>query len=144
MVDRGVGEAKGVEGWGILVGTDRHLVEEEEEEVEMSVLILWHVSSVGCMAIWPVTTPVLVNSRRHWGVATPTFPVEHSPNLGKKAQEGRGKGRQVRVWGLNVLYDEDGNSYPVDDASQLYIPLKFAQDAGDGEIEVEKENPTKN
>ena len=36
----------------------------------------------------------------------------------------------MRFGGLNVLYDEDGNSYPVDDAGQLYIPLKFAQDAG--------------
>ena len=43
-----------------------------------------------------------------------------------------------------MLYDEDGNSYPVDDAGQLYIPLEMAHDAGDGEIEAEKENPTKN
>ena len=51
MVDRGVGEAKGVEGWGILVGTDVDLVEEEEEEVEMSALILWHVTGAECVAI---------------------------------------------------------------------------------------------
>ena len=57
MVDRGVGEAKGMEGWGILVGADADLGEEEEEEVEMSILILWHVTGVGCMAIWPVTVP---------------------------------------------------------------------------------------
>ena len=50
----------------------------------------------------------------------------------------------MRFGGLNVLYDEDGNSYPVDDAGQLYIPLEFAQDAGDSEVEVEKQNPTKN
>ena len=43
-----------------------------------------------------------------------------------------------------MLYDEDGNSYPVDDAGQLYIPLEMAHDTGDGEIEAEKENPTKN
>ena len=46
--------------------------------------------------------------------------------------------------GLNVLYDEDGNTYPVDNASQLYVPLEFAQAAGEGEIEVEKTNQTKN
>ena len=43
-----------------------------------------------------------------------------------------------------MLYDEDGNTYPVDDAGQLYVPLEFAQTAGKGEIEVEKTNQTKN
>ena len=70
--------------------------------------------------------------------------MEHSPNLGKKAQEDAGRGRQVRFGALNVLYDEDGNSYPVDDAGQLYIPSNLHIDAGDSEVEVEKENPTKN
>ena len=50
----------------------------------------------------------------------------------------------MRFGGLNVRYDEEGNSYPVDDASQLYISPKFAQDAGDSEVEVEKQNLTKN
>ena len=87
VVDRGMGEAKGLEGWGILVGADSDLVEEEEEEVEMSALILWHVTGTGCTAIWHVTVLVLVRSRKHWGVATPALPLEHSLNLGKKAQE---------------------------------------------------------
>ena len=63
---------------------------------------------------------------------------------GQKGPRGRGRGRQVRFGGLNVLYDEDGNSYPVDDAGQLYIPLEFALDAGDAEIEAEKQKGTKN
>ena len=63
---------------------------------------------------------------------------------GQKGPKGRGRGRQVWFGGLNVLYDEDGNSYPGDDTVQLYIPLDLAQDTGDGEIEVEKQNPTKN
>ena len=50
VVDRGVGEAKEVEGWGILVGVDVDQVEEEEEEVDMPVLILWHVTGWGA---WP-------------------------------------------------------------------------------------------
>ena len=50
----------------------------------------------------------------------------------------------MRFGALNVLYDEDGNSYPVDDAGQLYIPLEFVQDAGDGEFEEEKSKDTKN
>ena len=43
-----------------------------------------------------------------------------------------------------MLYDEDGNSYPVDDAGQLYIPFEFAQDVGDDEFEEEKSKGTKN
>ena len=50
----------------------------------------------------------------------------------------------MRFGGLNVLYDDDGNTYPVDDAGQLYVPLKFAQATGDGEIELGKTNQTKN
>ena len=46
---------------------------------------------------------------------------------GKKGPRGRGRGRQVRFGGLNVLYDDDGNSYPVDDAGQLYVPLDYGQ-----------------
>ena len=64
---------------------------------------------------------------------------------GQKGPRGRGRGRQVRFGGLNVLYDEDGNTYPVDDAGQLYVPLDFGQTAGDqAEIEVEKAKSTKN
>ena len=40
----------------------RNLVEEEEKEVEMSALILWHVTGAGCVAIWPVTVPVPVQA----------------------------------------------------------------------------------
>ena len=50
----------------------------------------------------------------------------------------------MRFGGLNVLYDEDGNSYPMDDAGQLYISLEIALEAGDAEIEVEIENEIKN
>ena len=49
----------------------------------------------------------------------------------------------MRFGGLNVLYDEDRNSYPVDDVGQLYIPLEFAQDAGDGKVEVENKTQPK-
>ena len=64
---------------------------------------------------------------------------------GHKGPRGRGRGRQVRFGGLNVLYDEDGNSYPVDDAGQLYVPLDFGQTADDpAATEVEKEKSTKN
>ena len=73
------------------------------------------------------------------------------PSRGKSSQSvqrgtrGRGRGgRQVRFSGLSVLYDDEGNQYPVDDARQLYVPLEFGQTAVGGENEVETEKETKN
>ena len=63
---------------------------------------------------------------------------------GQKGPRGRGRGRSVRFGGLNVLYDEAGNEYPVDDAGQLYVPLGAEQAVIDGVNEEEIENPTKN
>ena len=63
----------------------------------------------------------------------------------QKGTRGRGRGaRQVRFSGLSVLYDNEGNQYPVDDAGQLYVPLEFGQTAVDGETEVEMVKETKN
>ena len=62
---------------------------------------------------------------------------------GQKGPTGRGRGPQVRFGALNMLYDEDGNSYPVDDTGQLYNRLELAQDAGDGEFEEERSKGTK-
>ena len=45
---------------------------------------------------------------------------------------------------MNVLYNEAGNEYPVDDAGQLYVPLGVEQTVVGGEIEEEKSNETKN
>ena len=56
---------------------------------------------------------------------------------------GRG-GRQVRFSGLSVLYDGEGNQYPVNDVEQLYVPLEFGQTTVDGETEEETINQTKN
>ena len=63
---------------------------------------------------------------------------------GQKGPRGRGRGRSVRFGGLNVLYDEARNEYPVDDAGQLYIPLGFDTTVAEGEIIVEKDKETKN
>ena len=63
---------------------------------------------------------------------------------GQKGPRGRGRGRSVRFGGLNVLYDEAGNEYPVDDAGQLYIPLGYEQSVTEGVNEEESENQTKN
>ena len=63
---------------------------------------------------------------------------------GHQGPRNRGRGRRVRFGGLNVLYDEDGNSYPVDDAGQLYIPLECTLDAGDAGTQEEKPKEIKN
>ena len=63
---------------------------------------------------------------------------------GQKGPRGRGRGRTVRFGGLNVLYDEAGNEYPVDNASQLYVPLGFDTEATEGVIEEETVKETKN
>ena len=64
---------------------------------------------------------------------------------GHKGPRGRGRGRQVRFGGFNVLYDEDGNSYPMDAAGQLYVPLEFDQTADEHVVtEEEKLKEIKN
>ena len=45
---------------------------------------------------------------------------------------------------MNVLYNEAGNEYLVDDAGQLYVPLGVEQTVVEGEIEVENIKETKN
>ena len=63
----------------------------------------------------------------------------------QKGTRGRGRGsRQVRFSGLSVLYDDEGNQYPVDDAGQLYVPLELEQAAVDGVNEEEIAKDTKN
>ena len=63
---------------------------------------------------------------------------------GHKGPRGRGRGRTVRFGGLNVLYDEAGNEYPVDDAGKLYAPLGYETEATEVMIEEEKQKETKN
>ena len=45
--------------------------------------------------------------------------------------------------GLNVLYDDEDNSYPIDDAGQLYMPLDLGQTIVESTEEEKIEN-TKN
>ena len=42
-----------------------------------------------------------------------------------------------------MLFDEDGNEYPVDDAGQLYVPLDLGQTVA-GEAQEENVNDIKN
>ena len=72
------------------------------------------------------------------------------PTLGSSSKSGqlgprrgRGRGRHVRFGGLNVLYDSEGQEYPVDDYGQIYVPLE-AEPAGAETLEKEKAKDTKN
>ena len=49
----------------------------------------------------------------------------------------------MRFSALNVLYDDEGNAYPINDVGQLYVPLESAQTV-DGSAEKEIQNETKN
>ena len=128
VAEQGVDEVKEAVEWGILVEEVEDQVGDEEEHLDQPDLTRWHVIGAGFVAIWPVTVP---NPESQSGGSSQNGSSKGtSSRSGQKGpQRGRGRGRQVRFGAFNVLYDEDGNSYPVDDAGQLYIPLEFAQDA---------------
>ena len=90
---------------------------------------------------WPVTIPTLACSRLLVVALAP--PRVHSNPVSQNQKRGRGHGQQVRFGGLNVLHDEDGNQYPVDDAGQLYVPLEFGQTVAEA-AEEENKNEIKN
>ena len=50
----------------------------------------------------------------------------------------------MRFGGLNVVYNEDGNTYPMDHAGQLHVPLEYIQTVAKGVTEEENVNQTKN
>ena len=83
MVVGGVGAARVVAEWGILEAVAEDQVEAEEEGQDHPVLIHWRVIGAGCVAIWPVTVPNPVASRRE--VARVALLEEHSSNPGTKA-----------------------------------------------------------
>ena len=61
------------------------LDEEEEETVEVVVLMIhWHVTGAGCVAIWPVTIP---NLGRHRVLVQTILKIHHRSNLGVEAKE---------------------------------------------------------
>ena len=56
----------------------------------------------------------------------------------------RGRGHRVRFAGFNVMYDFEGQEYPVDDYGQIYIPLESEFTGGKESVEDEKEKNSKN
>ena len=59
----------------------------------------------------------------------------------------RGRGRHVRFAIFNVLYDSEGQEYPVDDYGQIYVQLESEHAGGEEQVEDEKEKikkPKKN
>ena len=61
VVGEGDVEVEGI--WQIPMDEVMEQLEDEVDEEERLVLILWRVIGAGCMAIWAVTAPALVHSR---------------------------------------------------------------------------------
>ena len=73
------------------------LDEEEEETVEVVVLMIhWHVTGAGCMAIWAVTIPNLGKQRV---LIQAVLKMHHHSNLGVEAHgEVEGGKSGLEVW----------------------------------------------
>ena len=55
-------------------------------------------------------------------------------------RRGRGQGRQTRLGGIGVVYDDEGYEYPIDDYGQLYVLLHPEEIvAGEANEEISKE-----
>ena len=121
------------------------ILEEGEDEVDaviLRILIPWLATGAGCMAIWSVDCPQAGETSQGSGNVGPSQRKFSQP--GPKGPKGRGRGRSARFGGLNVLYDEAGNEYPVDDGGQMYVPLGFESVVTEGVNEEEKSNEIKN
>ena len=100
---------------------DKMLEDELDKDLEEKTLHLIHshATRVGCEAIWLVTAP---KARQPLEEVIPPI-VEINPDSCIKAPPGnRSKGRRSRFSGLNVVYDAEGQEYPVDDNGIIYIP----------------------
>lgn len=61
--------------------------------------------------------------------------------------QGTNRGRvtqRVRFGRLNVLYDEEGYEYPIDDEDHIYVPLESEQTVSESVTEENIENKQKN
>ena len=57
--------------------------------------------------------------------------VNQSKNLQRGIFGNRSRGRRSRLSGLNVVYDAEGQEYPVDDNGVIYIPADEQTGAND-------------
>ena len=54
-------------------------------------------------------------------------------------RRGRGRGRKARFGAMNILYDEEGYEYPIDEYGQIYVPLEPKRTvARENEEEIKK------
>ena len=69
------------------LGTEVEILAVEEAEAVVVDLIPWLATGVGCMAIWPVTIPLLVARQQVVAMLAPL--VEYRQNSGVQVQVGR-------------------------------------------------------
>ena len=112
------------------------------DAVILRILIPWLATGVGVRGHLARDYPQAGATSQGSGNADPS--QRKFSQSRQKGPKGRGRGRSVRFGGLNVLYDEAGNEYPVDDAGQLYVPLGLEPAVTEGVNEEEKSNEIKN
>ena len=128
----------GEETHGFRAEAEEGMLEDEWDkdlEEETLYLIHLHATCVGYEAIWLVTVP-----------KTRQLLVEVVPPGGNQSRfvhqgtsGNRSRGRRTRFSGLNVVYDAEGQEYPVDDSGMIYIPADEQTDA-DAEEQPQQEN----
>ena len=76
---------------GVVDVVDTVVVEDEEAVVVVEeipqILILWRVTVVGCMAIWPVTVPTRVHSRQVVAVLALPQVLHSNPGIQAQSEE---------------------------------------------------------
>ena len=54
---------------------------------------------------------------------TSSYVASTQQSVQRGTRHGQGNSQRVRFSGLNVVYDEEGYHYPVDNEGRIYVPL---------------------
>ena len=132
--------AAGEETHGFWTEAEEGLLEQEWdkdlEEGTMRHLIHLHAMCAGCVAIWARDCPQSTTASRGCGISNNG---NQSRFVHRGTSGNRSRGTRTRFSGLNVVYDAEGQWYPVDDSGMIYIPADEQIDA-DVEEQPQQEN----
>ena len=54
---------------------------------------------------------------------TPSYVATTQSSVQRGTRLGRGSSQRARFSGLNIVYDDEGYDYPIDDEGRIYIPM---------------------